>query len=221
MNEGPGKRLDLPPRPARLRDGRCVLLRHGAPGDEAGIAHVVTAAFPVYIRAARGDSLRATRAFARELRPEQFVLAVLTPGERVIGVSCLSRSGGASQGRLVRLGAKLGNWGLYGLLCFGLEKLRARLFESVYRVRPGELYRYLDAVDSGYRSLGVGRHIADFVDDYGRAAGHHSVSAKHRGDNQPVLALHRARGCVLLEPPPTRLARLFGQPPMVISTRRL
>jgi GNAT superfamily N-acetyltransferase len=221
MNEGPGKRLDLPPRPARLRDGRCVLLRHGAPGDEAGIAHVVVAAFPVYARAARGDSLRAARAYARELRPEPFVVAVLAPAERVIGVSCLSGRGSASGGRLVRLRAKLENWGLYGLLCFGLDKLRARLFESVYRVRPGELYRYLDAVDPGFRSLGVGRHIADFVDDYGRAAGHHTVSAKHRADNHPVLSLHRGRGCVLLERPPTRLARLFGQPPTVISTRRL
>jgi GNAT superfamily N-acetyltransferase len=149
------------------------------------------------------------------------VVAVLNPGERVFGVSCLSGREGASGDPLGRLRAKLENWGLCGRLCFGLEKLRARLFESVHRVRPGELYRYLDAVDPGYRSLGVGRHIADFVDDYGRAAGHHSVSAKHRGDNQPVLALHRGRGCVLLEPPPTRLARLFGQPPMVISTRRL
>ena len=212
---------DLAPRPARLRDGRSVVLRHGSAGDEASIAHVVSAGFPVYVRAARGDSLRAARYLASELRPEQFVVAVLTPGERVIGVSCLSGRGAASGGRLERLRAKLSNWGLYGLLCFGLEKLRARLFESVYRVRPGELYRYLDAVDPGYRSLRVGRHIADFVDDYARATGHHAVSAKHRADNGPVLALHRARGCVLLEPRSTRLAQLFGQPPMVISTRRL
>ena len=186
-----------------------------------GIAHVVVAAFPVYARAARGDSLRAARAFASELRPEQFVVAVLAPGERVIGVSCLSGRADARGSTLERLRAKLSSWGLYGLLCFGLEKLRARLFESVYRVRPGELYRYLDAVDPGFRSLGVGRRIADFVDDYARASGHHTVSAKHRADNHPVLALHRRRGCVLFEPPATRLARLFGQPPMVISTRRL
>jgi GNAT superfamily N-acetyltransferase len=215
------RRLDLAPLPARLRDGRTVLLRHGAPGDEVGIAGVVCAAFPVYTRATRGDMARAVRGFAQELRPEQFVVAVLTPDERVIGVSCLSGRGGASGDLRVRMHAKLANWGVYGLLCFGLEKVRARLFESVYRVQPGELYRYLDAVDPGYRSLGVGRHIADFVDDYGRAAGHHTVSAKHRADNQPVLALHRGRGCELLEPPPTRLARLLGQPAMVISTRRL
>jgi GNAT superfamily N-acetyltransferase len=191
-------------------------------GDEAGIARVVCSGFPVYTRAARGDGARAVRGFAQELQPGQFVVAVLMPEERVIGVSCLSGRGSASSGDLsARLRAKLSNWGVYGLLCFGVEKLRARLFESVYRVQPGELYRYLDAVDPGTRSLGVGRHIADFVDDYARAAGHHTVSAKHRADNQPVIALHRGRGCALLEPPPTRWARLLGQPPMVISTRRL
>ncbi|MEN8161311.1 MAG: hypothetical protein ABFS41_14665, partial [Myxococcota bacterium] len=62
---------------------------------------------------------------------------------------------------------------------------------------------------------------ADYVDDYARAAGHHTVSAKHRAANQPVLALHRKRGCALHERPPTPLARLLGLPPMVISTRQL
>jgi ribosomal protein S18 acetylase RimI-like enzyme len=212
---------DLPEREATLKDGRRVRLRHGRAGDEVGIARLVTAAFPVYRRAARGDAERAIAGFARELRPEQFVVAALAEDGLVIGASCLSGRGGDAGGRVRRLRRKLSSWGAWGMLCFGVEKLRARLLESAHRTPPDELYRYLDAVDAGHRSLGVGRHVADFVEDYARAAGYRAVSAKHRADNQPVLALHRKRGCTLLEPPPTPLGRLFRLPPMVISTRAL
>ncbi|MEN8161629.1 MAG: hypothetical protein ABFS41_16285, partial [Myxococcota bacterium] len=81
--------IDLPEREGTLKDGRRVRLRHGRVGDEVGIARLVTAAFPVYRRAARGDAERAVRGFARELRPEQFVVAALAEDGLLIGVSCL------------------------------------------------------------------------------------------------------------------------------------
>ncbi|MGH7287696.1 MAG: GNAT family N-acetyltransferase [Myxococcota bacterium] len=212
---------DLPERQARLKDGRSVRVRHGSAGDEAGIAALIAAAFPVYERAARGDPERAARSFARELRPHEFVVAALADTGQLVGVSCISGRGQAGLSLVARIRTKLECWSVHGLLCFLLEKIRRRLFESAHRARPGELYRYLDAVDVHYRSLGVARHIADFVDDYGRAAGYHTVSAKHRSDNHPVLALHRKRGCALIERPPTLLARSFRYPHMAISTRVL
>lgn len=217
----PDSRLrDLPEREAALKDGRRVRLRHGRPGDEVGIARLVAEAFPVYRRAARGDAERAVAGLARELTARHFVVAALEDG-RLIGASCLSGRGGDASGLVARLRTKLASWGAYGLLCFGAEKLRVRLFEPRYRTRHGELYRYLDAVDADHRSLGVGRQVADFVDDYARANGHHAVTAKHHADNAPVLALHRKRGCALHALPPTPLARLLGRPTMWISTRAL
>jgi hypothetical protein len=217
----PARRIELPERQARLKDGRTVQIRHGRAGDEAGIARLLAAAFPVYARAARRDGERAVRSLAREVRPEAYVVAVLAAEGRLVGVSCMSGHGATEPGRWQRIRTKLDAWGVYGLLCFGVEKLRARLFEAGHRVRPGELYRHLDAVEVGCRSLGVSRHVTDFVEDYGRAAGHHTVSARHRADNQPVLALHRKRGCVLVESPRPPLARLFRQPPMLVSSRAL
>ena len=85
-----------------------------------------------------------------------------------------------------------------------------------YRAVAG-LVRDAGYLDSESRS----RLVSDFVEDYGRAAGHHTVSARHRADNQPVLALHRKRGCQLIVCRPTLLARLLRQPPMVISRRVL
>lgn len=205
----------------QLKDGRTLRVRHGRAGDEAAIARIVAAAFRVYERAARGDSERAARGFARALRPDAFVVAVLAETGALIGVSCIAGRGQASLGRLARIRRKLDGWGVHGLLCFGIEKIRSRLLDSGYRARPGELYRYLDAVDVRHRSLGVARHIADFVDDYARASGHHTVSAKHDADNQPVLALHRKRGCALVELPPPPLARWLRRPGMVLSTRAL
>jgi len=212
---------DLPAREATLKDGRRVRLRHGRVGDELGIARLVAAAFPVYRRAARGSAERAAHGLARELCAQQFVVAVLVADDTLIGASCLSGRGGDSSGPVARLKKKLACWGVYGLVCFGLEKLRVRLFEPRYWTRPGELYRYLDAVDAGHRSLGVGRQVADFVDDYARANGLHTVTAKHDAENEPVLALHRKRGCTLRALAPTPLARLLGRPPMWISTRAL
>jgi GNAT superfamily N-acetyltransferase len=217
----PNQRADLPPRLARLQDGRRVQVRHGRAGDEAGIARLIAAAFPVYARAARGDPDRAVRGLAKELQPESYVVAVLADGDALIGVSCVSGRARNGLGRVRRIRRKLDCWGGYGLLCFLLEKLRSRLLEAGSGPGAGALYRYLDAVDPSCRSLGVGRHIADFVDDYARAAGHHSVWAKHRSDNRPVLELHRKRGCVLVELPPTPLARLLRLPTMVVSTRAL
>jgi GNAT superfamily N-acetyltransferase len=214
------QRADLPPRLVQLKDRRIVRVRHGRVGDEAGIARLLAAAFPVYLRAARGDPERAVRCLARELEPEAYVVAVLADGDPLVGVACVS-SRGRTLSRVERVRRKLACWGAYGLLCFLLEKVRSRLLESRFRARPGELYRYLDAVDATCRSLGVGRHIADFVEDYARAAGHDTVSAKHRSDNRPVLALHRKRGCVLVELPPTPLARLLRRRGMVVSSRAL
>ena len=212
---------DLPERQARLKDGRTIQVRHGCPDDEAGIARLIAAAFPVYERAARSDSDRAARSFAREVEPQEYVVAVLAESGALVGVSRINGRGQSGPSRLARIRRKLAGWGVYGLLCFGLEKVRSRLLEAGFRARPGELYRYLDAVDLSCRSLGVARHIADFVDDYARAAGYHTVSAKHHADNLPVLGLHRKRGCVLVARPPTPLARLLRYPHMVISTRAL
>ena len=53
------RNIDISPGSLRLCDGRSVLLRHGAAGDEMGIARVVTGAFPVYNRATRGNAQRA------------------------------------------------------------------------------------------------------------------------------------------------------------------
>ena len=214
-------RTDLAELQARLKDGRGIRVRHGRAGDEAGIARVVAAAFPVYERAARGDPERAVRSFARELRPQEFVVAVLAETERLIGASCISGRGEAGLGPVERIRRKLACWGGAGLLHFLLEKVRRRLFETRLRKQPGELYRYLSAVDVRHRSLGVAGHIADFVDDYARAAGHRSVLALHHSTNLPVLGLHRKRGCVLIERPATPLARLFRRPHMVISCRAL
>ena len=208
----------LPERQARLKDGRALTVRHGRAGDELGIAHLVAHAFWVYPRAAHGDLARAARSYARELRPEEFVVAELTDG-RLVGVSCVSGHGAERRNAAAGLRTKLACWGLYGAICFLAEKLRRRLLESGHRTAPGELYRYLDAVDLSCRSLGVGRHVADFVDDYARASGHHTVLAKHRADNRPVLALHQKRGCALVELPAPPLARLLRRPGMVLSRR--
>jgi len=214
-------RPDLPPRRVRLKDGRTARVRHGRAGDEAAIARLIAGAFPVYARAARGDPDRAVRGLASELEPDSYLVAELVDGDRLVGVSCVSGRAPVDRSRVERVRRKLARWGVYGLLCFVLEKLRSRLLESTPGPGPGGLYRYLDAVDPGCRSLGVGRHVADFIDDYARAAGHDSVWAKHRADNRPVLALHRKRGCVLVERQPTLLARLLRQPGMVVSTRAL
>src|SRR5262245_48167278 len=202
----------LPERQAGLKDGRSVVVRHGRAGDEAGIARLLVEAFPVYLRAARGDAARAARCLAGELRPGSFVVAELAGDGRLVGASCMSERPAAGAGGSARARSKLAGWGAWGLFCFGVEKLRARLFETGPRLRPGELYRYLDAVEARCRSLGVSRHVTDFVEDFARAAGHHAVSAKHRADNAPVLALHRKRGCELLERPRTPLARLLRRP---------
>ena len=217
----PARGRDLAERRARLKDGRSLVVRRGCAGDEAGIARLLAEAFPVYARAARGDAVRAARSLAREVRPEEFVVAVLADESRLVGASCMSAGPDGERGGLVRIRSKLALWGVWGLVCFAVEKLRARLFEAGPRLRPGELYRYLDAVEASCRSLGVSRHVTDFVEDWARAAGHHAVSAKHRADNAPVLALHRKRGCELLERPRTPLARLLRRPAVVISRRTL
>jgi GNAT superfamily N-acetyltransferase len=212
---------DLPERRARLKDGRALTVRHGRAGDELGIAYLVAHAFPEYPRAARGDLARAARSYARELRPEDFVVAELTDGGWLVGVSCVSEHGAKGPNVAAGLRTKLACWGVYGALCFLLEKLRLRLLQSGHRTAPGELYRYLDAVDASCRSLGVGRHVADFVDDYARASGHHTVLAKHHADNRAVLALHQKRGCALVELPAPPLARLLRRSGMVLSRRTL
>jgi GNAT superfamily N-acetyltransferase len=209
----------LPERQARLKDGRALTVRHGRAGDELGIAYLVAHAFWVYPRAAHGDLARAARSYAREVRPEEFVVAELTAGGRLVGASCVSEHGAKGSNAAAGLLTKLACWGLYGALCFLLEKLRRRLLESRHRTAPGELYRYLDAVDESCRSLGVGRYVADFVDDYARASGHHTVLAKHHADNRPVVALHQKRGCALVELPAPPLARLLRRPGMVLSRR--
>jgi GNAT superfamily N-acetyltransferase len=215
------RRADLPPRLAPLKDGRLVQLRHGRAGDEAGIARVLVPAFPVYLRAARGDADRAIRGLAGEIQTESYVVAVLADGDALIGLSCVSGRDGTQLSGLERFRRKLANWGVYGLLCFLLEKVSGRLLESPRGAEPGSMYRYLSAVEPSSRSLGVGGHLADFVDDYARAAGYHSVWARHRADNRPVLALHRKRGCLLVEYPLTLLGRLLHHPGMVVSIRRL
>jgi GNAT superfamily N-acetyltransferase len=212
---------DLPERQARLKDGRALTVRHGRGGDELGIAHLVAHVFPVYPRAAHGDLGRAVRSYAREVRPEEFVVAELSDGGRLVGASCVSEHGARGPNAAAGLRTKLACWGLHGAICFLVEKLRSRLLESRHRTAPGELYRYLDAVDESCRSLGVGRHVADFVDDYARASGHHTVLAKHHADNRPVLALHQKRGCTLVELPAPPLARLLRRPGMVMSRRTL
>jgi len=215
------QQIDLPERTVRLRDGRSLRLRHARFGDETGIARLITAAFPIYRRAAQGDAGRAIRSFARELRPQSFVVGVLVESDRIIGVSCITGRRGDRMGAVRRIRTKIGCWGVAGLLCFLREKVRSRLFEARHHTQPGELYRSLDAVDAAHRSLGVGRHIADFVDDYARAAGHYRVLARHHSDNLPVLQLHRKRGCVLVDRPATPLARLLRRPHMVVSSRAL
>jgi GNAT superfamily N-acetyltransferase len=212
---------DLPEREGRLKDGRAIRVRHGRAGDEAGIARVVAASFAVYPRAARGRPDRAVLSLAQEIWPPQFVVATLADGGLLVGASCISGRSRSGLGRFEQLRRKLGGWGVYGFLCFALENVRRRLFEAVPGARAGQLYRYLDAVDPDYRSLGVGRHVADFVEDYARAAGHPAVWAMHRADNRPVLELHRKRGCTLVANPPSSLGRWFGHPGMIVSTRDL
>jgi GNAT superfamily N-acetyltransferase len=212
---------ELPERTARLKDGRVIVLRHGRPGDEAGIARLVVAGFPLYRRAARGDFERAASAFAQELGANAFVVAALAEYGGLIGATCISGRGQRGSGRIARLRRKLAGWGLYGLACFGLEKLRSHLCNGSHRARPGELYRYLTAVDVRFRSQGVARQLADFVDDYARAAGHHIVLALHDADNVVVLALHRKRGCTLVELPRTRFSDWLRQPTVVMSRREL
>jgi ribosomal protein S18 acetylase RimI-like enzyme len=216
------KRSELAPRRARLEDGGEIVLRHARAGDEPGIARLLVEAFPAYVRAARGDRERAARALAREIEVEEFVVAARAESGWIVGTSCLSDAADSSgPPRLARVRRKLSGWGVFGALCFTVEKLRTRLFEPPFRPRPGELYRYNDAVDSRCRSLGVGRHVSDFVDAYARAAGFGAVSAKHHVDNQPVLALQKKRGCTLTSLPLPPLARLLGLRPMVLSTRAL
>jgi RimJ/RimL family protein N-acetyltransferase len=72
-----------------------------------------------------------------------------------------------------------------------------------------------------FRSQGVARQLADFVDDYARAAGLHTVLALHDADNAAVLALHRKRGCTLVELPRTRFSDWLRQPSVVMSRREL
>lgn len=217
---GPGRPPELAEREARLKDGRALRVRHGRAGDEAGIARLLAPAFPLYRRAAGGDLDEAVRRLARYLAPEEFVVGVLAETGEPIGASCIS-----GRGRGLTASARLRHardaWGLRGLVWFLLERVRRRLLEPRFRPGPGELYRYLSAVETRYRSLGVARHIADFIDDYARAAGYHTVSAIHSADNAAVLALHRKRGCVLVECPHGRLARWFGYPADVKSTRSL
>jgi ribosomal protein S18 acetylase RimI-like enzyme len=215
-------RSELAPRSLQLKDGSSIVLRHARPGDEPGIARLLVEAFPVYLRAARGDRERAARGLAREIDVAGFVVAVRAERAQVVGTSCLSGIATApGPGRLARVRRKLAGFGVWGVLCFTAEKLRTRLFEPGFRPQPGELYRYNDAVDSRCRSQGVGRHVSDFVDEYARAAGFRVVCAKHHVDNQPVLALQKKRGCTLASLPPTRLARWLGRPAMVLSTRVL
>jgi GNAT superfamily N-acetyltransferase len=217
----PTHRVDIPPRVALLKDGRGLQLRHGRAGDEAGIAQVIVSGFPIYLRAARGDADRAIRGLVGELQPESYVVASLADGGPPIGVACVRGRARSGLGLVRRIRRKLAFWGVYGVLFFSLEKVRRLLLESPSGPGPGGLYRYRSAVDPSCRLLGVGRHIADFIDDYARAAGYQLVWGRHRADNRPVLALHRKRGCVLVECRPTRLARLLHHPGMVISIREL
>ncbi len=221
MPDRPRPPAELAERTARLKDGRVIALRHGRPGDEAGIARLVVAGFPLYRRAARGDPERAAHAFAQELGVGEFVVAALPEHGGLIGATCITGRGEGGVGRLPRLRRKLARWGPYGLACFGFEKLRSHLCNGSHRVRPGELYRYLTAVDAPFRSQGVATQLADFVDDYARAAGLRTVLALHDADNVVVLALHRKRGCTLVELPRTRFSDWLRHPTVVMSRREL
>jgi len=203
--------LNIPDQHAHLKDGRLITMRHGQAGDELDIASLIAPAFAVYGWATRGNLERAIQNLAQDLEPHTFMVAVTETGQMLGATRISGRYRQPGKGwRLIR--RRLQHWGLYGLICLSLKRLYNRLFEARHQIESDELFKSLSAVAVQYRSLGVASHLANFIDDYARAADYRIVSSVHLNTNAAVLAVQRKRDCVLTPLPSTLLAKLFRYP---------
>jgi len=68
-----------------LKNGREVLIRQSAAGDEAGIARLLVEGFPVYPVSGTGHPDRAVACLAQEIRVNSQWVAVLPEVKLIIG----------------------------------------------------------------------------------------------------------------------------------------
>ena len=209
----------LDPRVVHLKNGRPVVIRHAAPGDGSGIARLMVAGFPIYRAAARGDAERAAACLAGELPLDQGVVAVLPETGLIAGAEFFSDNTRRRRGRLEAAATKLRLWGWYGLMRFAWASANAAFVGPPVRIAPGEIYKFMAAVDKRYQALGITTQMSDFVQDYAAENGYHSVWSYHASDNLPAMGVQRKRGCTLTPVPLRFLARLLRRPPVLKSSK--